>query len=486
MKYFHAALGANLLTLIASNGLAQSGVTNAPWSYVLLEGSSLVEDCPICGRPTILQPMRGTFELVQTHADPLVVRYQIQNVSWFAGSDSTRPYRVSGEGTYRVGGEVAVTQEAQLQVDINNVTARFTNEFTAPVRAWPMIDLTLMQANGTFTQTYTLRVLAAPVREIWFSTGSGFTSGNRTNTATSISSGDLLSVSGRVVKSNSELLARLGLMPGFRPDYGLDGFVPAPGGEIYFSLNQWVFSETLGALDEGDLLSHRGRIVNKNGELLAAFETSQNAGDLGLDAICLRDDGEVWFSVRTNFVSSRAGAVAKGDIISNKGQVVKTNQQLMARFHPPLAENDYGLDALFVWPSGEIWFSTEDGFQDQELGAVLDGDLLSDQGGIVFRNLELVSSFAPIEDAASFGLDGLFVITDSAVRGDRGMVRISRTADPTVSLEWESNRRVFQVERTEAVTGQFLPISPIIPDTTFTETNGVLGKARSFYRVREW
>ena len=30
------------------------------WRYTLLAGSILVDDCPICARPTVLEPMRGT------------------------------------------------------------------------------------------------------------------------------------------------------------------------------------------------------------------------------------------------------------------------------------------------------------------------------------------------------------------------------------------------------------------------------------------
>src|SRR6185436_10949919 len=88
-------------------------------------------------------------------------------------------YRVTGSGTFQIGGEVALRQEMFLQVQIDNgFTSRlcyFTNTTTAVDRLWPMIDITLEQTNGTFTQVYTLRLAAAPLREIWFSTTSFFT-----------------------------------------------------------------------------------------------------------------------------------------------------------------------------------------------------------------------------------------------------------------------------------------------------------------------
>ena len=73
--------------------------------------------------------------------------------------------------------------------------------------------------------------------------------------------------------------------------------------------------------------------------------------------------------------------------------------------HPIPVEADYGLDAIYVWSSGEIWFLIEEGFVDQNLGAIMPGDLLSDQGMVVYRNLELLGAFAPLEDLADFGLE---------------------------------------------------------------------------------
>ena len=57
--------------------------------------------------------------------------------------------------------------------------------------------------------------------------------------------GDLLSSAGRVVRRNNDLTRNLGLMP-IAPDVGLDAVDIIAGGEILFSINQDVFSETLG------------------------------------------------------------------------------------------------------------------------------------------------------------------------------------------------------------------------------------------------
>ena len=155
--------------------------------------------------------------------------------------------------------------------------------------------------------------------------------------------------------------------------------------------------------------------MKRNQQLMSAFALASTNVDVGFDAVQIMDDGRILFSITTNVVSSTNGTkLFRGDILSDLGEIYKSHQQLLARFHPAQTNHDYGLDALYVWPSGEIWFSTEEGFQDSYLGAVLPGDLLSDQGYRVFGNRELVAAFAPVETNADFGLDALFVVTDFA------------------------------------------------------------------------
>ena len=74
----------------------------------------------------------------------------------------------------------------------------------------------------------------------------------------------------------------------------------------------------------------------------------------------------------------------------------RSNRQLLSQFHPPALE-DFGLDALYIWPNGEIWFSTTSDFNDGQLGPITSGDLLSDAGYIVYRNADLVRALQPLE-----------------------------------------------------------------------------------------
>ena len=387
----------------------------------------------------------------------------------------------------QIGGEVAVVHRMDLQVYIDdgvtNKLCYFNSPPAGPGRLWPMLDFTLDQTNGTFIQQYTLRLAAAPLREIWFSTRSGFNSAS--GPMTYVQGGDLISTSGRVVKRNADLFTAVGAHPP-GPDLGLDAIDILPGGEIAFSLESNINSMTLGPLQHGDLLSTRGRIIRRNQDLLGPFGIMPPAPDVGLDAVHVRDSGEILFSISSNIFSERLGIFLKpGDMLSSSGSVVRSNSQLLSKFHPPKPlTTDYGLDALYVWPSGEIWFSLEQGFQDDGLGPILEGDLLSDQGYIVFRNLELLNVFAPVEDPPSFGFDALYVVTDAILPAPAPRLTIAKSP-PSVSLSWTGQGRVFQVERAATVLGPFLPRSPILPDLYYVDT-GALTNVQGYYRLRQW
>ena len=50
-----------VLGTVSSPGPATASTNGSVTAYTLVAGSYLVDDCQICGRPTILLPMRGTF-----------------------------------------------------------------------------------------------------------------------------------------------------------------------------------------------------------------------------------------------------------------------------------------------------------------------------------------------------------------------------------------------------------------------------------------
>jgi hypothetical protein len=270
--------------------------------------------------------------------------------------------------------------------------------------------------------------LPPPPIDVWFSTENGFGAARidpaTDNTIVPISDGDLLSRRGHIVRTNHQLTARLGIMP-IVPDLGLDAVVPGPCGSIWFSfepLNSPIWSESLGVwLKHGDLLSDRGFVVQTNEELLARFIRMPVLADVGLDAVTRAPNRAILFSTEESFFCESLGkTVGHGDLLCNRGNVFLTNQQLLQNFNIiDLTERptpvDYGLDAVVLRPLKEIWFSTEIGFLDADLGPISDGDLLSTEGYVVAGNLELVAPFEPVEDVDNFGLDAVNAVVPSLV-----------------------------------------------------------------------
>ncbi len=479
------------MLLLAALQLTNASSAKPSYSYQLIDGSYLVDDCPPCGRPTILEPMRGGFDLRLVEENPLFATYEMENIAFTAGGVG-RTYKVTGRGTYVVGGEVALRQEMQLELHINdgvsNRLCYLTNETSSVDRLWPMMRVQLVQTNGTFTQVFHLELNTAPLREIWFSTVHGMTSGNWQPPTNHISGGTLLSSAGRVVLSNQQLTRRLGIMP-IVPDHGLDALDILPGGEVIFSIEQDAFSESIGALMHGDLLSTQGRIVKKNQELTRAFGAMPPTPDVGLDALQVMADGETLFSIEKELFSQRLRRqLRRGDLLSTGGTIVKSNEQLVARFQPADPKRDYGLDAVYVWPSGEVWFSVETSFYGPHFEPYNHGDLLSDQGYVVFRNLELVGPFSPLEDLADFGLDTLFVITD--VVAPPLPPRITRLERDRLTglahLQWEGSGRVWQVLGARNVSDAFVPWSPIVPELSYDDAGAATNQSQRFYQLRQW
>src|ERR1044071_8632235 len=440
---------------------AQADAPGRTWTFRLLEGSYLVDEVLICGRPTIPQPMRGSFTLVLTGNIPPYTSYELRDISFSAGDPASGAYAVAGTGTWQVGGELVTRQEMTLDVDLtdsgNATSAKvFTNDVKTVDRAWPIVAVHLVQTDQNLLHFYSLSVLAAPVRDIWFSTG-------------------------------ADLVKRLGMMPP-AGELAVDAVDIAPGGEVLFSLNADVFSETLGQLHHGDLLTEGGEVYRRNGELMAAFAPADTNADYGLDAVQVMSGGEIYFSITTNVVSPQIGMLFRGDVLSDQGRLVKSHQQLLSLFHPAVVDHDYGLDALYVWPGGEIWFSTEEGFNDSQLGPILAGDILSDQGFVVFHNLELVSAFAPVEDLADFGLDALYIVTDATPPAPAPKLTSAQAVNgsQSIALQWYGSGRAFQIERAGAVAGPFLPASPILADLSWLDSIAAATNPAAFYRLRQW
>ena len=462
------------------------------WNYTLLPDSTLTDECLICNRPTLLVPMRGTFQVRLLDENPLFATYAVEAVSFVAGDPAGRLYKAVGQGTYSIGGEVALIQSMvlSLQIDdgLSSRLCHFTNADVVPARRWPMLDVHLDQTNGTLIQTYRLDIRAAPFREIWFSTVNGFHAGIWNAPTNYVSPGDLISSAGRVVRRNQQLTAGLGIMP-MVPDLGLDAVKALPGGEIAFSMEQGIFSEWLGPLHDGDVLSDHGRIVGTYASLISPFGPQPPVADPGLDGFQAMSATETYFSIKTNFWSEKLGrAIRRGDLLSSQGVVVKPHEALLAPFQPVDPKQDYGLRDFFVWPGGEIWFALEQGFYGPHFEPYGPGDVLSDQGYVVYRNLDLVAPFQPLEDLADFGLDALSVFSDAVFPP-------SPAAFGGFEVDWKTGSLIFQaeaaggffqLERAPTVLGPWVPRGPITSDSRLVDPGALASQPQGFYRLQQW
>jgi hypothetical protein len=387
----------------------------APIPFKVVEGSYLVDDCR-CGRPAVMIPVQGSFTLTPSTVDPLFEHLLVGNLR-LSGNAAGTALLVAGSGTYRRGGEVAIVEEMTLAVAIGERTAiTLTSGLVVPQAAAPWLEIDLVEPPADRVQFYALHVVATPWPEVWFSTSAPFTP--MESPGEPVSPGDLVSNRGRIVRRNAELVGRLGVMP-VVPDLGLDAVAtvgrPAATGsavpEVWFSIPEGVFSETLGPLGAGDVLSDRGFVVRRHEDLVKRFCPMPPVPDHGLDALAARDDGTVLFSTDASFFSECLGrTISHGDLLAEDGTVLRRGADLLANFRVRTSISaELGLDAAHVWPHGETWFSVSTPFSDERFGRIGDGDLLSDTGRVVARNVELVSAFAPLEFSAGFGLDALHV-----------------------------------------------------------------------------
>ena len=501
MKTITSGFMAGAMLMVATLALAPAAggqSSSPPWFYTLVNGSQLLDDCPICDRLSAPVSMGGTFQLRLLAQGPIYSSYALENISFHAGSPGGITYQVTGQGIYEFGGEVANQQHLTLTLliddGVNPVVGCFTNDSSLVTRWWPMMQISVTETNGTAARVFHLGINAAPFREIWFSTVEPFT-GGLWNPPTNAMRGDLLSSIGQVVKRNYQLCGRLNIMPAV-PDFGLKDVGILPGGEIAFSIEEDVFSETLGWLHAGDLLTDWGRILRSNSELLSLFAPSPvPPAGAGLAAVKVTDSGAVYFSVQTNFYSVTLGrTVQTGDLLADSGAVVRSEAQLLANFNPAKPAADYGLSAVFLWPSPstEIWFATTQGFAGQGTNFYAAGDLLSDQGYVVYRNSELVSAFAPAAGGTNLGLDALYVITDVPPAG-RGLgpatlAQPQPANQPPASLafEWSAAGHVFQLEKATNLAGPYLPASRIDTDGPFLDPGVLTNQAQAFYRLHQW
>ncbi|MGE0479410.1 MAG: hypothetical protein AB7Q17_02950 [Phycisphaerae bacterium] len=160
LAFFAAAAASSLATL------AQPSLT-PPTTYRLSANSSFLRGCfDPCACPiSEYAPVLGTFRLERAPSDPLFDHYRVTDVNWIVpGLDA----RVTGSGTYRIGGEVAIQHQLVLDLQIGNEDPlHFDSGLVVGTAAFPRIAIAIA-VNGFYCFDHVFEIEAAPVspREI--------------------------------------------------------------------------------------------------------------------------------------------------------------------------------------------------------------------------------------------------------------------------------------------------------------------------------
>ena len=102
------------------------------------------------------------------------------------------------------------------------------------------------------------------------------------------------------------------------------------------------------------------------------------------------------------------------------------------------------------------------------------------------REVRLVAAFAPADPSTDYGLDALFIVTDTQPAQPPARIVKLTPSTSSMHLEWDGEGAVFQVENARDLTGPWSPISPILPDLIFDAPLDLAPAATGFYRLRQW
>src|SRR5258705_336008 len=112
MSLSHTRLAILLLVLPVFTTPSHAQIVEADFSqYALDNASTYSAGCfGPCDCAVIQSPLRGRFELKFTGSDPLFQNYDVGNLRWEVPQQG-HTIEIVGSGKYRIGGEVALTQQ---------------------------------------------------------------------------------------------------------------------------------------------------------------------------------------------------------------------------------------------------------------------------------------------------------------------------------------------------------------------------------------
>ncbi len=157
-----------VMPLAAAWCLAASlmGQGKDPVVYELLSGSTLVDDCLECERPTVILPISGTFVLQLEESIPGAMTYRVSDLVF---SDDRGGYTGSGSGLYRRLTTFPPAHELELNLTIDGVDGiELSAEVAVAETPWPGIEIEVGETGERDPlHVYTLYLIAAPRPLTW-------------------------------------------------------------------------------------------------------------------------------------------------------------------------------------------------------------------------------------------------------------------------------------------------------------------------------
>ena len=148
-----------------------------PVAYAIMPGSITMDDCLICGRPTIPEPTTGRFQLrLVDQTFPNTV-YAIEGLVFDSFVGETLRHHGTGSGTLFLGGDFTVTQTVTLNLQVDDGTGpkavQMTNVFSFGTQQ-PNFVFQVAQSNGTLVHTLSADWQTEPIQKAawrWVSVG---------------------------------------------------------------------------------------------------------------------------------------------------------------------------------------------------------------------------------------------------------------------------------------------------------------------------
>ncbi len=122
--------------------------------YTLAPGSTFQQGCvaPCLCPVGLSEEVSGTFLLAPSGSDPLFTTYQLNEISWTVFErDGSPSHTIAGQGTYKLGGEVALMEELTLDLSIDGgVQQHFDSGLIPGGSEFPSLSISVSRGGSCF------------------------------------------------------------------------------------------------------------------------------------------------------------------------------------------------------------------------------------------------------------------------------------------------------------------------------------------------